>query len=144
MLQCGLYGGFAGAEETRATAGEVFAARGIVLEDAPETNTVADLSERGDRLLQELHGKRGRQGYAAPGDPVTGALYPAAIAWGYGAIWFRPGLDRRPRALVAVAAFTALPLTDQLAKFGQSALRSAQPRAGKACCSPCRLRGSPD
>jgi hypothetical protein len=34
----------------------------------------------------------------------------------------RPGLDRRQRALVVVAAFTALKLEAQAAKFGQSAL----------------------
>src|SRR5438105_13013957 len=34
----------------------------------------------------------------------------------------RPGLDRRQRALVAVAAFTALRLDAQAAKFAQSAL----------------------
>jgi alkylhydroperoxidase/carboxymuconolactone decarboxylase family protein YurZ len=33
---------------------------------------------------------------------VTGALYPLAIQYGYGEIWFRPGLDLRRRALVAV------------------------------------------
>jgi len=44
---------------------------------------------------------------------VTGALYPMAIQYGYGEIWFRPGLDLRQRALVAVAAFTALKLDSQ-------------------------------
>ena len=39
-------------------------------------------------------------------------------------IWFRPGLERRQRALVAVAAFTALRLPEQVAKFGQSALNT--------------------
>jgi len=53
---------------------------------------------------------------------VTGALYPMAIQYGYGEIWFRPGLDLRQRALVAVAAFTALKLDSQAKKFGQSAL----------------------
>ena len=55
-------------------------------------------------------------------DTVTGALYPLAIQYGYGEIWFRPGLDLRRRALVAVAAFTALKLDSQVKKFGQSAL----------------------
>jgi 4-carboxymuconolactone decarboxylase len=53
---------------------------------------------------------------------VTGALYPLAIRYGYGEIWSRPGLAPRQRALVAVAAFTALRLPEQVAKFGQSAL----------------------
>jgi len=39
-----------------------------------------------------------------------------------GEIWDRPGLDRRQRALVAVAAFTALRLDAQAAKFARSAL----------------------
>jgi 4-carboxymuconolactone decarboxylase len=71
--------------------------------------------------MEQLHGDRARQGYAAPGNAVTGALYPLAIQYGYGEIWFRPGLDLRQRALVAVAAFTALKL-DQVKKFGESAL----------------------
>ena len=53
---------------------------------------------------------------------VTGALYPLAIQYGYGEIWFRPGLDLRRRTLVTVAAFTALKLDGQIRKFGQSAL----------------------
>ena len=71
--------------------------------------------------MEQLHGDRAGQGYAAPGNPVTGALYPLAIQYGYGEIWFRPGLDLRQRALVAVAAFTALKL-GQVQKFGESTL----------------------
>jgi 4-carboxymuconolactone decarboxylase len=52
-----------------------------------------------------------------------------AIQYGYGEIWDRPGLDRRQRALVAVAAFTALKLDGQAAKFGQSALNVGLSRA---------------
>ena len=77
---------------------------------------------RGTELMGALHGDRARLGYAAPDNPITGALYPTAIQYGYGEIWFRPGLERRQRALVAVAAFTALRLPEQVAKFGQSAL----------------------
>src|SRR5262249_22016186 len=80
------------------------------------------LSARGRNLMAELHGARANRGYAAPGNAVTGALYPLAIQYGYGEIWFRPGLDLRRRALVAVAAFTALKLDSQVKKFGESAL----------------------
>ena len=69
-----------------------------------------------------MHGDRGYSGYASPDNTTTQALYPVAIQYGYGEIWDRPGLDRRQRALVAVAAFTALKLDAQAAKFGQSAL----------------------
>ena len=75
-------------------------------------------------MLEALHGSRGYEGYAAPDNRVTGALYPVAIQYGYGEIWHRPGLDRRQRALCAVAAFTALRLEGQVRKFGQSALNA--------------------
>jgi 4-carboxymuconolactone decarboxylase len=72
--------------------------------------------------MRDVHGERSRQGYAAPDNPVTFALYELAIQYGYGEIWFRPGLERRQRALVAVAAFTALRLPEQAHRFGQAAL----------------------
>lgn len=53
---------------------------------------------------------------------MTGALYPMAVQYGYGEIWFRPALDRRQRALCAVAAFTALRVEGQVKEFGRSAL----------------------
>lgn len=69
-----------------------------------------------------MHGERGSQGYAAPGNAITGALYPSAIRYGYGDLWYRPGLDHRQRMLVALAAFTGLGLQNLLRKFSQSAL----------------------
>ena len=69
-----------------------------------------------------LHGAWANEGYASPDNPVTGELYPAAIRYGYGEIWSRPGLAHRQRALVAVAAFTAVRLPDQVATSGRSAL----------------------
>lgn len=123
MVQVGIYAGFAAAEDAVETAGEVFAARGIAMpEEQPDDATAEDLTARGQDLMRRLHGARADQGYAAPGNTVTGALYPLAIRYGYGAIWFRPGLVERQRALVAVAAFTALKLDGQVAKFGRSAL----------------------
>jgi 4-carboxymuconolactone decarboxylase len=123
LVQAGLYAGFSAAEETLALAGEMFAERGIQFPaDPPEDASLQTLDRRGSALMAELHGSRATQGYAAPDNPVTGQLYPAAIRYGYGEIWSRPGLERRQRALVAVAAFTALRLPEQVAKFGQSAL----------------------
>jgi alkylhydroperoxidase/carboxymuconolactone decarboxylase family protein YurZ len=123
LIQIGIYAGFAASEEAVEAACEVFAGRGV----APPADGATDsepeaLSERGRQLMQKLHGARASEGYAAPGNAVTGALYPLAIQYGYGEIWFRPGLDLRRRALVAVAAFTALKLDGQVRKFGQSAL----------------------
>jgi 4-carboxymuconolactone decarboxylase len=123
LVQAALYAGFSAAEDTLALAAEVFAERGLPFPpDPPEDASLDELVRRGTELMGDLHGERARQGYAAPDDPFTSALYPTAIQYGYGEIWFRPGLDRRQRALVAVAAFTALRLPEQVAKFGQSAL----------------------
>ncbi len=123
LVQAGLYAGFSATEETLALAAEVFAARGVPFPAEPPADaSLEHLAARGRTLMGELHGDRAQSGYAAPDNPVTGALYPMAIQYGYGEIWFRPGLDRRARALVSVAAFTALRLPEQVAKFGQSAL----------------------
>lgn len=123
LIQIGIYAGFPASEEALETAAAVFAERGVLapahsIDDVP----LDTLAARGATLLHELHGDRGAQGYASPDNAVTGALYPAAIQYGYGEIWFRPGLGRRERALCAVAAFTALRLETQVKKFGQSAL----------------------
>jgi len=123
LVQVSLYAGFSAAEETLALAADVFAERGIAWPaDPPEDASLEELNRRGQDLMNALHGDRARLGYAAPDNPVTGALYPTAIQYGYGEIWFRPGLERRQRALVAVAGFTALRLPEQVGKFGQSAL----------------------
>ena len=123
LVQCALYAGFSAAEETLALAAEIFADRGIPFPaDPPEDASLEELTARGAELMRTLHGARATQGYAAPDNPTTGALYPTAIQYGYGEIWFRPGLERRQRALVAVAGFTALRLPEQVGKFGQSAL----------------------
>jgi len=123
LVQASLYSGFSAAEETLGLAGEVFAARGIQFPaDPPEDVSLETLDRRGAALMAALHGNRATQGYASPDNPVTGQLYPAAIRYGYGEIWSRPGLEHRQRALVAIACFTALRLPEQVAKFGQSAL----------------------
>ena len=123
LVQSALYAGFSSAEETLPLLAEILGDRDIPFpEDPPEDVSLEELTRRGTDLMQTLHGARARLGYAAPDNPVTGALYPTAIQYGYGEIWFRPGLEHRRRALVAVAGFTALRLPEQVGKFGQSAL----------------------
>lgn len=123
FMQAGLYGGFGTTEAAAACAQKVFKARGRTLAPEParvDSNEVLDA--RGRELMATLHGERGQAGYAAPGNATTGALYPAAIRYGYGELWFRPGLDHRQRMLCALASFTVLGLESQLRKFAVSAL----------------------
>jgi 4-carboxymuconolactone decarboxylase len=130
LIQIGIYAGFSASEEALEVAREVFGTRGVfAARDDASDAALDELTARGQKLLTELHGDRGSQGYASPDNTVAGALYPAAVQYGYGEIWFRPGLERRERALVAVAAFTALKLESQLKKFGQSALNVGVSRA---------------
>jgi 4-carboxymuconolactone decarboxylase len=130
FIQAGLYAGFSAAEETIALAEEIYAARGLPLPAEQEADvTLDELSRRGRERMESLHGERSRDGYAAPDNKVAGALYGLAIQYGYGVIWFRPGLTPRQRALLAVAAFTALRLPEQLRRFGHSALNVGATRA---------------
>lgn len=123
LVQASLYAGFSSAEETLPLLAEILGDRDIAFpEDPPEDVSLEQLTARGTELMHTLHGDRAGLGYAAPDNPVTGALYPTAIQYGYGEIWFRPGLEHRQRALVAVAGFTAPRLPEQVGKFGQSAL----------------------
>ena len=123
LIQIGIYAGFTASAEALATAAAVFAERGIKAPaQAPRNDSRETLVARGNELLKALHREGGDKGYAAPDNPVTGALYPVAIEYGYGEIWFRPGLTQRQRVLCSVASFTALRLENQTRKFGQAAL----------------------
>jgi len=123
LIQIGIYAGFTASEEALALAATVFAERGVT--PAPQStryDTLETLAVRGTELLRALHGDAGNKGYADPANTVTAALYPVAIQYGYGEIWFRSGLEQRQRVLCAVAAFTALRLESQTRKFAQAAL----------------------
>lgn len=123
FVQVGLYAGFVTTDESAAVARAVFASRGVnVPSDPPRTDSSEELDRIGLATMAELHGERAQAGYAAPGNAITGELYPAAIRYGYGELWSRPGLDRRQRMLCAIAAFTSMGLDSQLRKFSKSAL----------------------
>jgi 4-carboxymuconolactone decarboxylase len=123
LIQIGIYAGFATSEEALDSAAKVFAQRDVTIPKQESRNdSLETLSARGNELLKALHRDGGNKGYAAPDNPVTGALYPVAIQYGYGEIWFRPSLEQRQRVLCSVASFTALRLEGQAKKFGQAAL----------------------
>ncbi len=123
FIQCGLYGGFPTAENAMTIAHKVFVEEGAAVEAEQDGDeTLEEFTEMGREMLAALHGERGTQGYADPGNQTTGGLYAMAIQYGYGWLWHRAGLDRRQRMICAVAAFTVLRLDSQLRKFGRSAL----------------------
>jgi len=128
-VQSLLYSGFVAVEDVLGECGKVFATRGITPPPAARDDASAEeLSARGTEKMNSLHGARAQQGYADPGNAITAAMYPAAIRYGYGALWFRPGLETHERALVSVAAFTALRMTEQVRKFSASALNTGLTR----------------
>ena len=146
FIQTGLYAGFSAAEETLALAEEICAARGLPLPPEPDgTVTLDELTRRGRERMESLHGERSKDGYAAPTNRVAGALYGLAIQYGYGVIWFRPGLTPRQRALLAVAAFTAMRLPEQMRRFGHSALNvgATRPEVVEAVIQTAPFSGFP-
>ena len=49
----------------------MFAERGVAFPPDPPTDaSLDDLSSRGRELMQQVHGERSRQGYAAPDNPA--------------------------------------------------------------------------
>lgn len=122
FIHCGLYSGFPTILNALALAAEVFAERGIVVAETELADRDGEaLMALGRETMRSLHGERAEEGYAAPDNATTAALYPTAIAYGYGEIWNRPDLDHRQRMICAVAAFTAIDQAPQLAKFALSA-----------------------
>ncbi|MGE5152328.1 MAG: carboxymuconolactone decarboxylase family protein, partial [Rhodospirillaceae bacterium] len=68
LIQIGIYAGFAASEEAVDVAAAEFAARQVAMPEEPERgDSLESLSERGRKLMGQLHGNRATQGYAAPG-----------------------------------------------------------------------------
>jgi 4-carboxymuconolactone decarboxylase len=109
-------------ESAVTVAHEVFADRGIVVPDEPRGPTPWKRSRRAAARSSRSCTASVAARATPPRQRGRRALYPTAIQYGYGELWFRPGLDRRQRMLCAVASFTVLGLESQVKKFGQSAL----------------------
>jgi alkylhydroperoxidase/carboxymuconolactone decarboxylase family protein YurZ len=145
LLQAGLYAGFSAAEETLALMAEVLAERNVPFPpDPPAQASLDELANRGHSVMQDVHGERSRQGYAAPDNPVTYALYELAIQYGYGEIWFRPASS------VASARWSRLPRSPHSACPSRQcasvrrrcASAHRAPRSSKRSCRPRRTAAS--
>ena len=129
FVQAGLYAGFPTAENAMSIAHKVFAAEGAEVDVEEDGNeTLEEFMGMGQNLLANLHGERGKKGYADPANKTTGPLYTMAIEYGYGWLWHRAALTTRQRMISALASFTTLRLESQITKFGQSALNIGMTR----------------
>ena len=123
LIQDGIYCGFTTAETALELALEVFAEHGVAPPaPPPREDPLEAMMAKGRAVQAALHAERKDEAHAAPGNPITASLYPHIVQYCYGEIWDRPGLERRLRALCAVAAFTALDHNTLLRKFCLSAL----------------------
>ena len=97
FMQAGLYGGFVTTEAAAQTAQKVFAARDIRVEpEGPRDESNETLDASGRAVMAKLHGDRAGQGYAAPDNPVTGALYPVSDP-----LWLRRTCGGAPVSTIA-------------------------------------------
>jgi 4-carboxymuconolactone decarboxylase len=67
--------------------------------------------------------------------PVTQKLIELSEKVLYGDVWERPGLSKRDRSLITVAALTALGRSDQLPEHLERGLRFGFPKPRSARCS---------
>ncbi|MBI3325768.1 MAG: carboxymuconolactone decarboxylase family protein [Nitrospinae bacterium] len=118
FIQGGLYAGFPTAVNSLGVAQEIFQERGISVPPAevPEVS-LEELERRGRARRQELMGGGGQEGYTAAAAELAPDLSRFVYQYGYGEVWYRPGLDPKSRVVVTIAAFTALGREPQLKNF---------------------------
>ncbi len=123
FVQCAIYGGFPTMVNAISLAHEVFAERGITV---PETTlpeaSLEELEAQGKALRLAMQGSSGQTGYASGAKSLASDLFQMALQYGYGDIWYRPGLDHKSRVLCALSAFTVLWCEPQLRGFLKAAL----------------------
>ena len=123
LIQCSVHGGFPVTVNTMEVLREVLEARGVTttMPEVPEV-PVEELDRRGRQLHLELFGVLPEE---APEGSVAAALGLVELRFAFGEILSRPGLDRRARVIVGIAASLALRDEPELARWS-----SAAPRVG--------------
>ena len=123
-IHCSLYAGFPSAVNSLEIVHAAFQERGI---DAPQTEvpeaSLEEMETRGRQLREQLFGAEGQQGYANAVVDLAPDLRTLTYQYGFGEIFFRPGLDLPARVVCATAALTALRADGQLRNFLRAGLR---------------------
>ncbi len=125
-VHCSIYAGFPSAVNSLELAHEAFRERGIEVQqtDVPELS-LEEMEARGRELREQLMGTEDRGGYAQAVVDLAPDLRALTFQYGFGEIFFRPGLDLKSRVVCSTAALTALRAESQLRNFLQ-----AGPRVG--------------
>ncbi|HSP39029.1 MAG TPA: 4-carboxymuconolactone decarboxylase [Frankiaceae bacterium] len=84
--------------------------------------------EQGMRIRREVLGDAHVDRAAAAASPLTEDFQDFLTRYAWGDVWARPGLDRRMRSAITVAALTALDRPDELALHLRAALRNGLTR----------------
>ena len=124
LIHCSLYAGFPSAVNSLEVAHEAFRERGI---EPPQTEipeaSLEEMEARGRELREKLMGTQDRGGYADALMELAPDLRILTYQFGFGEIFFRPGLDLKSRVVCATAALTALRADAQLRNFLGAGLR---------------------
>ena len=123
-IHCSLYAGFPSAVNSLEVAHEAFRERGIEVPqtDVPEVS-LEEMEARGRELREQLMGTQDRGGYANALTDLAPDMRRLTLQFGFGEIFFRPGLDVKSRVVCTTAALTALRADSQLRNFLQAGLR---------------------
>lgn len=103
---------------------EAPAAVAALMASAPpaDTTTTAQLRAEGMRVRREVLGDPHVDRASADADAFTAEFQEFITRYAWGAIWTRPGLDRRSRSMITLTALVARGQHDELAMHVRAAL----------------------
>ncbi|MGE0878913.1 MAG: carboxymuconolactone decarboxylase family protein [Acidimicrobiia bacterium] len=120
LIQCAPFCGFPSLVNAMQTFDDVLTERGLSADRTEIEDLELPLLESlGRRLHREVFGDD-------PGSPDNGAaraVREVEVRYVYGAMFHRPGLDRRVRVLVAITCLVCIEAHDELKRWAQGALR---------------------
>ena len=123
-IHCSLYAGFPSAVNSLEVTHEAFRERSVEAPQAgaPEVS-LEEMERRGRELRQQLMGTQDRGGHADALEDLAPDLRTLTFQYGFGGIFFRPGLDLKSRVVGDTASLTALRADAHLRNFLQTGPR---------------------